>query len=84
MGSKVILSLLVLAGLLSSAASASFLLCQPSHTKPVAVVFLVLQCFLRLLFFLLVSRPAVIGHSCCGVPANILSVCLFVCLFWQS
>ena len=25
--------------------------------------------------------PAVIGHSCCGVPANVLSVCLFVCLF---
>ena len=21
--------------------------------------------------------PAVIGHSCCGVPANVLSVCLF-------
>ena len=33
------------------------------------------------LFSLLVSRPAVIGHSCCGVPANVLSVCLFVCLF---
>ena len=27
------------------------------------------------------SEPAVIGHSCCGVPANVLSVCLFVCLF---
>ena len=27
------------------------------------------------------SGPAVIGHSCCGVPANVLSVCLFVCLF---
>ena len=25
--------------------------------------------------------PAVIGHSCCGVSANVLSVCLFVCLF---
>ena len=25
------------------------------------------------------SEPAVIGHSCCGVPANVLSVCLFVC-----
>ena len=24
------------------------------------------------------SEPAVIGHSCCGVPANVLSVCLFV------
>ena len=24
----------------------------------------------------------VIGHSCCGVPANVLSVCLFVCLFF--
>ena len=24
------------------------------------------------------KRPAVIGHSCCGVPANVLSVCLFV------
>ena len=23
------------------------------------------------------SEPAVIGHSCCGVPANVLSVCLF-------
>ena len=22
-----------------------------------------------------------IGHSCCGVPANVLSVCLFVCFF---
>ena len=32
-------------------------------------------------FFLLVSGPAVIGHSCCGVPAKVLSVCLFVCLF---
>ena len=32
-------------------------------------------------YFLLVSGPAVIGHSCCGVPANVLSVCLFVCLF---
>ena len=28
------------------------------------------------------SEPAVIGHSCCGVPANFLSVCLFVCLFF--
>ena len=27
------------------------------------------------------SEPAVIGHSCCGVPANVLYVCLFVCLF---
>ena len=27
------------------------------------------------------SEPAVIGHSCCGVPANVLSVSLFVCLF---
>ena len=26
--------------------------------------------------------PAVIGHSCCGVPTNVLSVCLFVCLFF--
>ena len=24
------------------------------------------------------NGPAVIGHSCCGVPANVLSVCLFV------
>ena len=23
------------------------------------------------------SGPAVIDHSCCGVPANVLSVCLF-------
>ena len=22
--------------------------------------------------------PTVIGHSCCSVPANVLSVCLFV------
>ena len=28
--------------------------------------------------------PAVIGHSCCGVPANVLSVCLFVCLFFLA
>ena len=28
-----------------------------------------------------INGPAVIGHSCCGVPANVLSVCLFVCLF---
>ena len=26
----------------------------------------------------MVVWPAVIGHSCCGVPANVLSVCLFV------
>ena len=28
------------------------------------------------------SEPAVIGHSCCGVPANVLSVFLFVFLFF--
>ena len=28
-----------------------------------------------------INGPAVISHSCCGVPANVLSVCLFVCLF---
>ena len=28
-----------------------------------------------------IHGPAVIGHSCWGVPANVLSVCLFVCLF---
>ena len=26
------------------------------------------------------KRPAVSGHSCCGVPANVISVYLFVCL----
>ena len=26
----------------------------------------------------MVVWPAVIGHSCCEVPANVLSVCLFV------
>ena len=30
-------------------------------------------------FFVLVVGPAVIGYSSCGVPANVLSVCLFVC-----
>ena len=25
--------------------------------------------------------PAVISHNCWGVSANVLSVCLFVCLF---
>ena len=34
--------------------------------------------------FFLVSGPAVIGHSCCGVPANVLSVCLFVCFFGEA
>ena len=50
----------------------------------VVVVFLVPLCFLIFLalIFLLVSRPNVIGHSCCGVPANVLSVCLLVCLFF--
>ena len=28
----------------------------------------------------LYENPAVIGHNCCGVPANVLSVCLF----WRS
>ena len=47
----------------------------------VAVVFLVSLSFLIfLVFFLSVSGPAVIVHSCCGVPANVLSVCLFVCI----
>ena len=40
---------------------------------------LLLLLLLSLLLLLLVSGPAVIGHSCCGVPANVLSVCLFVC-----
>ena len=48
-----------------------------------STIFLVSLCFLIfLVFFLLVSGPAVIGHSCCGVPANVLSVCLFV--FWAK
>ena len=34
------------------------------------------------LLLVVVSGPAVIGHSCCGVPANVLSVCLFICLFF--
>ena len=45
---------------------------------------LVSLCFLIFLvfyYFFLASGPAVIGHSCRGVPANVLSVCLFVCLF---
>ena len=42
------------------------------------VFFLLVLVFI---FFFLVSRPTVTGHSCCGVPANVLSVCLFVCLF---
>ena len=47
----------------------------------VAVVFLVSLSFLIfLVFFLSVSGPAVIVHGCCGVPANVLSVCLFVCI----
>ena len=47
----------------------------------VAVVFLVsLSLLIFLVFFLSVSGPAVIVHSCCGVPANVLSVCLFVCI----
>ena len=36
-------------------------------------------------FSLLVSGPVVIGHSCCGVPCNVLfclSVCLFVVVFF--
>ena len=37
-------------------------------------------CNISCFYFLLVSRLAVIGHSCCGVPANVL-FCLFVCLF---
>ena len=39
---------------------------------------------LRVTDYLLIfkSGPAVIGHICCGVPANVLSVCLFVCLFF--
>ena len=50
----------------------------------VAVVFLVSLSFLIFLvfFFLSVSGPAVIVHSCCGVLAYVLSVCLFVCLFF--
>ena len=28
--------------------------------------------------------PAVIGHSCCGVPTNVLSICLFVCFFGEA
>ena len=30
------------------------------------------------------NGPAVIGHSCCGVPANVLSVCLFVFFFGEA
>ena len=30
-------------------------------------------------FYFFISIQA---HSCCGVPANVLSVCLFVCLFF--
>ena len=37
-----------------------------------------------LVLFLLVSGPAVVGHSCCGVPANVLSVCLFGFFFGES
>ena len=44
------------------------------------VFFLLVLVFL---FFFLVSRLTVTGHSCCGVPANVLSVCLFV-FFWRS
>ena len=33
--------------------------------------------FFNFFFFLFVSGPAIIGRSCCGVPANVLSVCLF-------
>ena len=40
------------------------------------VVFLVSLGVLNFFFFL-VSGLAVIVHSCCGVPANVLSVCLF-------
>ena len=36
-------------------------------------VFFNIFCF----YFLLVSRTALIGHSYCGVPANVLSLCLF-------
>ena len=46
----------------------------------VAVVFLVSLSFLIFLsLFLSVSGPAVIVHSCYGVLAYGLSVCLFVC-----
>ena len=41
------------------------------------VVFLVSLGFLIYIYFFLVSGLAVIVHSCCGVPANVLSVCLF-------
>ena len=47
-------------------------------------VFLNISCLLLLLLLVVVvvvHGPAVIGHSCCGVPA-VLSVCLFVCLFF--
>ena len=30
---------------------------------------------------LLVSGPALVGHRCCSVTVNVLSLCLFVCLF---
>ena len=33
---------------------------------------------------LLVSGPAVVGHRCCSVPVNVLSVCLFACLFFRG
>ena len=46
------------------------------------VFFLLVLVFL--FFFFLVSRPTVTGHSCCGVPANVLSVCLFVCFFGEA
>ena len=45
----------------------------------VAVVFLVSLSFNISFFFLSVSGPAVIVHSCYGVLAYGLSVCLFVC-----
>ena len=33
-------------------------------------------------FFVLVVGPAVIGYSCCGVPANVLSVCFVLFFFF--
>ena len=57
-------------------------LVSSNNSLYVAVLFLVSLCFLIFLVFIffLVSGPAVIGHSCCGVPANVLFVCLFVFL----
>ena len=39
--------------------------------------------FIIFCFFISIRTP-VIGHSCCGVPANVLSFCLFVCLFFLA